>query len=147
MTAAGAAAPGPGDVIEHPGEPSTADVEAGVTAARTGGCDLVVAIGGGSPLDAGKAIAALLTNDEPPLDYLEVVEPLRLVYDHGSDADDDPSQFRVTITFDAQGDDKTVLTLRQFHPTKARREAVIAFGAVELGYQTLDKLAEHLAAR
>ena len=55
------------------GEPSTTDVEAGVTTARTGGCDLVVAIGGGSPLDAGKAIAALLTNDGPPLDYLEVV--------------------------------------------------------------------------
>ena len=55
------------------GEPSTTDVEAGVTAARAGGCDLVVAIGGGSPLDAGKAIAALLTNDGPPLDYLEVV--------------------------------------------------------------------------
>jgi len=56
-----------------PGEPSTGDVEAGVAAARTGGCDLVVAIGGGSPLDAGKAIAALLTNEGPPLDYLEVV--------------------------------------------------------------------------
>ena len=55
------------------GEPSTTDVEAGVTAARAGGCDLVVAIGGGSPLDAGKAIAALLTNDGPPLDYHEVV--------------------------------------------------------------------------
>jgi alcohol dehydrogenase class IV len=34
---------------------------------------VVVAIGGGSPLDAGKAIAALLTNEGPPLDYLEVV--------------------------------------------------------------------------
>lgn len=56
-----------------PGEPSTADVASGVLAARAGGCDLVVAIGGGSPLDAGKAIAALLTNDGPPLDYLEVV--------------------------------------------------------------------------
>ncbi|HQZ72217.1 MAG TPA: iron-containing alcohol dehydrogenase [Anaerolineae bacterium] len=55
------------------GEPGTADVEAGVLTARAGGCDLVVAIGGGSPLDAGKAIAALLTNDGPPLDYLEVV--------------------------------------------------------------------------
>ena len=55
------------------GEPSTADVEAGVLAARASGCDLVVAIGGGSPLDAGKAIAALLMNDGPPLDYLEVV--------------------------------------------------------------------------
>lgn len=55
------------------GEPGTADVEAGVAAARRAGCDAVVAIGGGSPLDAGKAIAALLTNDGPPLDYLEVV--------------------------------------------------------------------------
>jgi len=55
------------------GEPNTSDVEAGVRAARAGGCDLVVAIGGGSPLDAGKAIAALLTNEGPPLDYLEVV--------------------------------------------------------------------------
>ncbi len=60
-------------IFSVPGEPSTTDVESGVLAARAGGCDLVVAIGGGSPLDAGKAIAALLTNDGPPLDYLEVV--------------------------------------------------------------------------
>lgn len=55
------------------GEPSTADVEVGVAAARVFGCELVVAIGGGSPLDAGKAIAALVTNEGPPLDYLEVI--------------------------------------------------------------------------
>ncbi len=60
-------------IFSVPAEPSTGDVESGVLAARAGGCDLVVAIGGGSPLDAGKAIAALLTNDGPPLDYLEVV--------------------------------------------------------------------------
>jgi alcohol dehydrogenase class IV len=36
-------------------------------------CDAVVAIGGGSALDAGKAIAALATNGGDPLDYLEVV--------------------------------------------------------------------------
>lgn len=55
------------------GEPTVADAERGVQAARAAGCDLVIAIGGGSPLDAGKAIAALLTNPGPPLDYLEVV--------------------------------------------------------------------------
>ena len=42
---------------------------------------------------------------------------------------------------------KTVVTLRQLHPTAARREEVIGFGAVELGYQTLDKLAAHMHAR
>jgi alcohol dehydrogenase class IV len=55
------------------GEPGVADVEAGVRHARARGCELVVAVGGGSALDAGKAIAALMTNDGPPLAYLEVV--------------------------------------------------------------------------
>jgi hypothetical protein len=47
-------------------------------------------------------------------------------------------------TFDEQSDKKTVLTMRQLHPTKEQRAIEIGFGAVELGYQTLDKLAEHL---
>lgn len=78
------------------------------------------------------------------IEYLEIVPDERLVFDHGSDRDDDPNQFRVTITFDEQSDKKTVVTMRQLHPTKARRDAGVGFGAVELGYQTLDKLAEHL---
>jgi alcohol dehydrogenase class IV len=55
------------------GEPTVADAERGVAAARAHASDLVIAVGGGSPLDAGKAIAALLRNPGPPLDYLEVV--------------------------------------------------------------------------
>ncbi len=78
------------------------------------------------------------------IDYLEITAPERLIYDHGSDTDDDANRFRVTLTFDAQSDGKTVLTLRRLHPNQARRAAVIGFGAVELGYQTLDKLAAHL---
>ena len=79
-------------------------------------------------------------------DYLEVVPAERLVLDHGSDVDDDPARFRVTITFDEQADGKTVLTLRQLHPTVEQRAATIGFGAVELGLQTMNKLARHLGS-
>lgn len=76
--------------------------------------------------------------------YLEIRSPDLLVYDHGRDMDDDPTRFRVTITFDEQSDKKTVVTMRQLHPTKAQRDAGIGFGAVEIGYGTIDKLAEYL---
>ena len=76
--------------------------------------------------------------------FLELIPNERIVLDHGQDKDDDPDRFRVTITFDEQGDGKTVLTLRQLHPSKARRDGTIGFGAVELGYQTLDKLDAYL---
>ena len=77
--------------------------------------------------------------------FLKVISPERLEYDHGADKDDDPGRFRVIITFDEQSDGKTVVTLRQLHPTRAQRDATIGFGAVGFGYQTLDKLARHLA--
>lgn len=78
------------------------------------------------------------------IEYVEITPPERLVFDHGSDEDHDPNRFRVTVTFDEQSNKKTVVTLRQLHPTKARRDVVIGFGAVEYGFQTMDKLAEHL---
>lgn len=77
--------------------------------------------------------------------FLEIAPPAKLVFDHGADKDDDPDLFRVTITFDAQSNGKTVLTLRQLHPTKALRDAKIGFGAVEIGDTTLDNLAAYLA--
>lgn len=80
-------------------------------------------------------------------DYIEVRADELLVMDHGSDVDDDPFRFRVTLTFDEQDDGKTVLTLRQLHPTAERRSVVVGFGAVELGLQTMAKLAAHLSAR
>lgn len=84
------------------------------------------------------------TNYTNRFDYLEIVPGRRLVMDHGSDIDDDPGRFRVTVTLDEQGDGKTVLTLRQLHPTVEQRNATVDFGAVELGLQTMQKLADHL---
>jgi alcohol dehydrogenase class IV len=55
------------------GEPTTKVVRLGTQRAREADCDLVIGFGGGSVLDTGKAIAALLTNGGAPLDYLEVV--------------------------------------------------------------------------
>jgi alcohol dehydrogenase class IV len=57
--------------FEVTGEPTVDMVRAGVECAR--GCKAVLGIGGGSALDAGKAIAILVTNPGDVLDYLEVI--------------------------------------------------------------------------
>lgn len=54
------------------GEPTLDTVRRGTLAAREG-CELVIGFGGGSAIDAAKAIAALATNSGEPLDYLEVI--------------------------------------------------------------------------
>lgn len=76
--------------------------------------------------------------------FLRLEAPSLIEMEHGSDKDNDPARFHVLVTFDAQSDGKTVLTMRQLHPTKEQRDAGIGFGAVEFGYQTLGKLARHL---
>lgn len=78
--------------------------------------------------------------------FLRFEAPALIEIDHGSGRDDDPSAFRMLLTFDEQANGKTVVTLRQMHPTKARRDEVIGFGGVEFGGQTLDKLARHVQA-
>jgi alcohol dehydrogenase class IV len=55
------------------GEPEIATVENGVAVAKKERCDFVIALGGGSVMDAGKAIAAMLANDGELLDYLEII--------------------------------------------------------------------------
>ena len=60
-------------VCQIAGEPTTDDVRHGAAQARAAGCDCVVALGGGSAIDAGKAIATLATNVGDLLDYLEVI--------------------------------------------------------------------------
>jgi alcohol dehydrogenase class IV len=62
---------GPAFTVSH--EPSIDLVLDGADEFRKFGCDCVVAIGGGSVIDAGKAIAAVAANPGHILDYLEVI--------------------------------------------------------------------------
>ena len=59
--------------IAVPREPDLAMIEKGVSQARAFAPDAVLGIGGGSALDAAKAIAALVGETGEVLDYLEVV--------------------------------------------------------------------------
>jgi len=63
----------PAVMFAVPGEPTIGLARAAAVAAREHGADVVAAIGGGSVIDLGKAVALLLANGGDPLDYLEVV--------------------------------------------------------------------------
>ena len=77
--------------------------------------------------------------------FLRIEAPALIEVEHGSDQENDPGRFRMLVTFDEQSNGKTVLTLRQMHPSKEQRKAKLGFGAVEYGGQTLEKLARHVA--
>ncbi len=62
--------------LQVPGEPSPETVDEAVLSFRDMGIDLVVAAGGGSALDAGKAVAAMLPLGGPVEHYLEGVGKL-----------------------------------------------------------------------
>jgi len=53
------------------GEPTVEVIREGVKTAQD--CNMIIGLGGGSVLDAGKAIAALVTNSGDVFDYLEVI--------------------------------------------------------------------------
>lgn len=63
------------DYLTHPilREPTVQDASEAAALVRARHMRGVIAIGGGSVLDAGKAVAALAVNEGDPLDYLEVI--------------------------------------------------------------------------
>jgi alcohol dehydrogenase class IV len=56
-----------------PGEPTVDLVREGARRVQDAACDVVISLGGGSAIDAGKAIASIATNGGEPLEFLEVV--------------------------------------------------------------------------
>lgn len=69
-------------LLACPGEPDLPGLEAAVARLRPLMPDVIVALGGGSAIDMGKALAALLPGTSAPLDHLEVVgQGLPLVAD------------------------------------------------------------------
>ena len=59
-------------------DPTYDQVERGAAALKDAGCDAVLALGGGSPIDAAKMIGVLATTDKPPgrfAGFLKVRKP------------------------------------------------------------------------
>lgn len=51
------------------GEPTNVMIDMGIEAYKSNDCDFCIGIGGGSPLDSAKAIAAMITNEGKITDY------------------------------------------------------------------------------
>lgn len=60
-------------IFSVPGEPTTDTIIRGLKKAKEEKCRTVIAFGGGSVIDAGKAISAMMTNEGELMDYLEVI--------------------------------------------------------------------------
>lgn len=55
-----------------PSDPTVEIVDKGANLAKKGKCNLIIALGGGSALDTGKAISAMVTNEGSVADYQEI---------------------------------------------------------------------------
>lgn len=60
-------------LFQAPGEPTIELVREGAALMRSASSEVAIAVGGGSAIDAGKAIAALAANPGDVLDYIEVI--------------------------------------------------------------------------
>ena len=55
------------------GEPEVEDVDAGIATAQASNAEVIIGLGGGSAIDAAKAMAGVLANGGSALDYMEVI--------------------------------------------------------------------------
>ncbi|WP_295530529.1 iron-containing alcohol dehydrogenase [uncultured Thioclava sp.] len=73
----------PGLFCDVQPNPSVENVMSGLTALRAGGHDCVIALGGGSAMDAAKAVAMMAGQDRPLLDFEDVGDNFRRVQTEG----------------------------------------------------------------
>ena len=81
------------------------------------------------------------------IDYIEIVQPSKLVYLHGGDVEGESVRFNVEVTFESFGEygRQTRVTMRSKFPTAKERDFVINnFNAVEGGKQHLANLEDYL---
>ncbi|MCG6166972.1 SRPBCC family protein [Leptospira sanjuanensis] len=77
--------------------------------------------------------------------FLEIERPAKIVYKHGSDREDHPGDFHVTVLFSEKNGKTTLDMTMLFKTAEQRNETVEKYGAVEGLNQTLDRLREYLA--
>ncbi len=75
--------------------------------------------------------------------YEEIQAPERIAYAHGAE-EGEPAHFHVTVTFVEEEGRRTRVVMRSVFPSVEAVEVVKKFGAVELGKQTLARLAGYL---
>lgn len=101
------------------GEPTVADISTARQTAVDFGAEAVIGVGGGSAMDAAKAIAALAVNKRPARDYLEGVGA-------GAKLLNDPLPFYAVPTTGGTGSEVTrnaVICDRELHFKKSLRDS------------------------
>lgn len=103
------------------GEPTDVMIDGGVKVYKENGCDFIVALGGGSPIDSMKAIASLIENDGSISDYMgkviDVPVPPMVAIPTTAGTGSEATQF--TIITDTKKDIKMLLKGAVLMPTLA----------------------------
>lgn len=76
--------------------------------------------------------------------YKEVIKPELLSYEHGSDIENDPRKFYVTIKFEAKGKTTVVNTKMVFATAEQLKEVIEKYKALEVHRLSMLKLDEYL---
>ncbi|BDA80304.1 activator of HSP90 ATPase [Leptospira kobayashii] len=76
--------------------------------------------------------------------YKEVRKPELLIYRHGTDMEDRPDDFHVTVTFEEEGKKTKLTMIALFQSAEARNEVVEKHGAIEGMNQTMERLRDYL---
>ncbi len=93
------------------GEPTDKMIEEGLCLYRESGCDFIIGIGGGSPLDSAKAIAAMAVNPGKIADYMgkEITGEIPVVVAIPTTAGTGSEATKFTIITDQEKDVKMLL--------------------------------------